>query len=94
MPKTVTRRFRVWDGTQIIQGTAREILERFRSHAAKGNEISKMSVEEYARSLIEDAPYFVSDDFLSQLENHDFDSDFEKALACLAAGSQRIHILP
>src|SRR5437867_3794152 len=94
MPKTVTRRYTVWDGGQLREGSAREILERFKDSAGgKNADVRAMTVEEYARTLIEDAPYFVAEDLFKQLQGHEFASEYDKALACLAAGSRRIRIL-
>ena len=95
MHRTVTRRFTVWDGSQLKEGTAREILEQFKDFAgAKNPEVRAMSVEEYARTLLEDAPYLIAEDLFKQLQEHEFPSEYDKALACLAAGSRRIRILP
>ena len=48
----------VWDNGPIRRGTAREILETIRSRA-NGNELQKMDVKKYAKTLIEDAAYFL-----------------------------------
>jgi len=42
-----------------------------------------MNVDEYARALIDDAPYFLPSDLLKVLGSQPFDSDIDRALTYL-----------
>jgi hypothetical protein len=77
--------YTVFDEGQTIRGDARQVLESIRAENARENdEIAGMSVEDYAKALIEDAPYFLPDDLLDALTRAKFESDYDRALAYLS----------
>lgn len=72
------------EGKALHTGDAKQILEEIRAENSQENtEIAQMDVDEYARVLIEDAPYFLPDDLLQALRMQKFDSDYDRALTYL-----------
>ena len=73
--------YTVFDEGKTFTGDARKVLEKIRTeNSHDNNEVARMDVKEYARALIEDAPYFLPGDLLKVLELQKFDSDFDRAL--------------
>ena len=77
--------YTVFDQGQTRSGTAEQLLAAIHKEAASHNdEIARMSVEQYAQTLIEDAPYFLDEALLKAMQNQRFDSKFDQALNYLA----------
>lgn len=76
--------YTIYDNGQVEQGNARALLESIRERAAENNpEIARMSVDQYANALIEDAEYFLPDKLLEALKKQDFGA-FDRALTYLS----------
>jgi hypothetical protein len=76
--------YTVFDEGKTISGDARDLLERIRQENARENdEIAGMDVEQYAQSLIEDAPFFLPDNLMAAMAQVPFDSEFDRALSYL-----------
>lgn len=74
-----------YNGGEILHGSAHDVLETVRRHVAADNdEIAKLNVDDYARALIEDAPYFLDAQLLHALEKQAFESPHDRALTYLA----------
>jgi hypothetical protein len=77
--------YTVFDHGRVRRGGARQVLEEIRQQAAQGNEeIDRMSVDQYADALIEDAPYFLDDELLKVMLQQDYPTKFDQALQYLA----------
>jgi hypothetical protein len=78
------------------RGTAEELLTWIREDAAKRSAvISRMDSEEYADSIIDDAPSYLDGRFLNYLKREDFPTKFDRALRYLsemeASGIRILH---
>jgi len=77
--------YTIFDHGQTRTGDAQRILEQFRTQVAENSEEFKsMNVDQYADTLIEDAPYFLDRDLFKALEPLGFDSKFDRALNYLS----------
>ena len=87
--------YTVFDDGKTIQGNARGVLRTIYEEGAQDSEeIRRMNLDEYARAVIEDAPYFLPRELLKALEEQKFDSEFDRALAYLGQMStSRVRIL-
>jgi hypothetical protein len=76
--------YTVYDEGKTRHGDARDVLEQIRLENGRDNdEVARMNVDEYARALIDDAPYFLPSDLLKVLGSQPFDSDIDRALTYL-----------
>lgn len=89
-------KYKVWYGRDIVRGTARKILEKILEDSRGDSpELEKISVDGYARALIEDAPYFMPKKLLNDMEREHYASDFDRALNYLSATpTSGVRILP
>jgi hypothetical protein len=87
--------YHVFDDGQIVHGDAKTILAGIHSRASTTNsEIADMSLKKYAKSLIDDAPYFLEKSLMSALDQQKFESDYDHALQCLnLMPNSRVRIL-
>jgi len=87
--------YTVFDDGKTIQGDARKVLRTIHAESAKDSqEVKKMSLDEYAKAVIEDAPYFLPRELLKALEKQKFESEYDRALAYLSQMStSRVRIL-
>jgi len=77
--------YTVFNQGTILNGEAQDVLERIRKSAgAENEEIARMSVDEYATALLEDAPYFLEARLLDAMQKQSFDSEYDRALTYLA----------
>jgi hypothetical protein len=89
-----TREYTVIDSGRTRHGSAREILGQIKANANADSTLKKLSLDEYARVLIGDAPYFLPKAALEFLGKQSYPSEFDKALEYLAAmPSSGVHIL-
>jgi hypothetical protein len=77
--------YTVWNSGHTQRGSAREILATIKANARADSTIKKLKLEDYARSLIRNAPYFVPAAALDFLRKQSYDSEFDQALQYLAA---------
>ncbi len=76
--------YTVFDDNQTRSGTARDVLEQIRAKAAIHNdEILRMSVDDYAQALIEDAPYFLTEEVIEVVNAQQYPDKYDRALALL-----------
>lgn len=86
-------KYKVWDNAMIRSGAAKEILQEIVKKPTINTEISRMSVEQYANTLIESAPYYLPTNVLEELNTRKFSTLYDKALSLLSvmpASSARI----
>lgn len=77
--------YTVFDNGELHHGTARLILEAIRVKAGQNSpEVADMTVDQYAETLVEDAPYFLDQNLITALDAEDLDSKVDKALTLLA----------
>jgi hypothetical protein len=77
--------YTIFDNGGTRRGDAQKLLEEIRIQAARQNdEIARMTVDQYADALIEDAPYFLDDALLKALEAQPFVTKFDRALNYLS----------
>src|SRR4051794_34951306 len=89
-----TREYTVIDSGHTRHGSAREILAQIKANANADSTLKKLTLDEYARVLIEDAPYFLPKAALEFLGKQNYPSEFDQALEYLAAmASSGVHIL-
>ena len=80
-----TTKYTVWLNGTIKRGTAREILEAIQNSAQEDSEIRKMSIDDYAESLIRDAAYFFPGGAVPEfLQSQAYPSKFEQAVEYLS----------
>jgi hypothetical protein len=77
-------RYKVWDDAMIRSGTAKEILQEIVKKPTINTEISRMSVEQYANTLIDSAPYYLPTNVLEELDTRNFSTLYDKALSLLS----------
>ena len=76
--------YTVSDDGEIRTGTPEEILEAIiNKPSAVASDISSMSVDSYANTLIKNAPYFIPEKVYRLLKDLPFETDAEKALVLL-----------
>jgi hypothetical protein len=75
-----TLKYTVWYGGRTRQGSAKEILQAIQADALPESSIKKLSVEEYADSLINSAPSHVPKQAMKFLQKREYDSKFDQAL--------------
>jgi|HubBroStandDraft_1064217.scaffolds.fasta_scaffold151089_2 hypothetical protein len=87
--------YTVFDDGKTIKGDARQVLGQLHAESSRDSgEIKKMSLDKYARAVIEDAPYFLPRTLLKALEKEKFESEYDRALAYLGQMStSRVRIL-
>jgi hypothetical protein len=77
-------RYKVWDDATIRSGTAREILQEIVNKPTINAEISRMDVDQYAKALIKNAPYYLPKSVLQEVSGRDFQTLYDKALSLLS----------
>ena len=86
-------RYVVFDGEHLERGTAEQILRSIQDRA-KDKNLKSMSLDEYARILVDDAAYFLPKAMLEFLEQQEYPTSFDKALVYLAnMQSSQVRIL-
>ncbi len=76
-------KYKVWDDTTIRSGTAREILQEIVNKASV-EEIKRMNVDQYAKALIKEAPYYLPTIVLQELGERNYSTVYDKALSLLS----------
>src|SRR5438067_850695 len=88
------REYTVIDSGNTRHGSAREILEQIKANANADSTLKKLSLDKYARVLVQDAPYFLPKAALEFLGKQTYPSEFDQALEYLAAMPfSGVHIL-
>ncbi len=77
-------KYKVWDDAIIRSGTAKEILQEIVNKPTINKEISRMSVDQYADTLIESAPYYLPTNVLEELGTRNFSTLYDRALSLLS----------
>jgi hypothetical protein len=81
-----TPTYTVWIGGKTRRGSAEQILLRIRDNARSDSKLRDLDIQEYAATLISDAPYFFPDGKVPEfLEARHFASQYDQALEYLAA---------
>jgi len=81
---TMLMKYKVWDDETIRSGTAQEILQEIVSKPTINTEIKRMSVDQYAKALIKEAPYYLPTIVLQELGERDYSTVYDKALSLLS----------
>ncbi|HZL38268.1 MAG TPA: hypothetical protein VFC78_23335 [Tepidisphaeraceae bacterium] len=76
--------YTVYTGERLERGSAREILQRIRDGARPDSELSRITLDQYARGLVEDADYFIPKPTLTFLRQQVYPTIFDQALVYLA----------
>ena len=77
--------YTVWSGGRIHRGPAKKILELIQDEARADSAVKSLSLPQYAKTLVENAEFFVPKDALKYLEAQQFESEYDRALQYLAA---------
>jgi len=79
------KQYTVWIAGRTVRGTPKSILENIQRHARDDSEVRNRTVEDYAQTLIKDAPYFFPDGQIPWLlEDRQYTDMFEQALEYLS----------
>jgi len=77
-------KYKVWDDATIRSGTAQEILQQIVSKSAADTEIGRMNVDQYAKALIRNAPYYLPKSVLQEVSGREYHTLYDKALSLLS----------
>jgi hypothetical protein len=88
-------RYNVWINGVSAKGSAERVLARIQREVKPDSGLARLTVEEYANGLIQDASYFFPHGRAPELlASYEFPTSFDKALAYLdAMPSSGIRIL-
>lgn len=77
-------KYTVSDDSTIRVGTARDILQEIINKGGN-EEISRMSIDQYADALLDNAEYYLSEDVIKILKGIRFGTKYDQALKYLSA---------
>jgi hypothetical protein len=81
----MSRDYTISNDGRILRGSAENVLREIQAQASDDSDVKGMTLDAYAESLIDSADYFVPRTALQVLRGIRYDTEFDKALAHLAA---------
>jgi hypothetical protein len=84
-PAPAEAAYTVWHTGEVRTAPAREILRAIQRSSQASGELRAMSVQRYAKALVEDAPYFLPKELLDYFQRQQYSTEFGRALEYLAA---------